>query len=359
MLEEFLLLLESEKEMVMDVLKPHLHEKVFKHLLGGFFDETQKRFIAFAFMPIKKSMFYEYDYLFGLSNSGHSAIYFSPETEEKTRKYLDQGTFQHKSVEELILEGIYKSLSVTYIGEFDFGEWNILTSCCFSDNKDKNKILQSKVSRAKSAIKDHFFNNGTFQETSENYVELISYVHTRDKTLPVILPVELKPFIGHSNLVAMVRTENKSKINLSFQDYIKKAVYNPLIINLKTNYPTKYQTTWGLYGDDCNFLTPSHRQFCLMIFIATDNRKKKSLQFYLYNLKEDKLYNWTYFELHPYKEIPDFELIVQLFSPISQLNDINYLIEPKSNFDDNDFWNNFVFKKTNGEYVYLTEVKFT
>ena len=137
MLEEFISLIESEKEKIKVVLKPHLHEKIFKRLLGGFFDDTQKRFIAFAFMPINKSMFYEYNYLFELSKGGHSATYFTPDTEEKTRKYLDENRFHYKSSEELIEEGIYKSLLITYIGEFDFDEWNILRDCNFSDDKDK------------------------------------------------------------------------------------------------------------------------------------------------------------------------------------------------------------------------------
>ncbi|HWZ03142.1 MAG TPA: hypothetical protein VNX40_05980, partial [Mucilaginibacter sp.] len=355
MLDEFILLLESEKEKVKEVLKPHLHEKIFKRLLGGFFDETQKRFVAFAFMPIKKSMFYEYDYLFELSNSGHSAVCFLPETTEKTRKYIDQNTFTYKSTEERIEEGIYKSLLIAYTGEFDFDEWNILRDCCFSDNKDKNKLLKSKVDRVKNSIKDHFFKSSIFLETAEHYVQLMNHARARNENAPVTIPVELRPFVGHSELVSLVRTENKSKINLSFQDYIKKAVYTPLIIRLKTHYPTKYQTVWGFYGQDCNFLIPSHRQFCLMIFVVTDNRKKTSLQFYLYNLKEDKLYNWTYFILNPYDEKPSYDLIVKIFSPISQLDDMKYLIEARSNFDDDDFWNNFVFKKSSSEYMYLTE----
>jgi len=359
MLEEFVSLIESGKEEIGRVLKPHVHEKIFKRLLGGFFDETQKRFVAFAFMPIKKSMFYEYDYLFELSNSGNSAIYFSPDTIEKTKKYLDQHRFQYKSTEELIEGGIYKSLLIAYIAEYDFDEWNILRDCCFSDSKDRNKILESKVARAKKSIKDHFFNSSTFQETSEHYSQLMSHSRARNENVPIKLPAELKPFIGHSNLVSMVRTEQKAKINLSFQDYIKKAIYAPLIINLKTHYPEQYQTVWGFYGQDCNFLIPSHRQFCLMIFVATDNHRKASLQFYLYNLQEDKLYNWIYFTLYPNKEKPgyDHDLIVKIFSPISRLDDMDYLIDPKCNFDDDDFWRNFVFKKNHNEYLYLTEIK--
>jgi hypothetical protein len=360
MLEEFLSLLESEKRKVKEVLKPHLHEIIFKRLLGGFFDETKNRFVAFAFIPLKKSKFYEYNYLFELSNSGHTAVYFSPETEENTRKYINKNTFHYKSIEAIIEEGIYKSLLITYTAEFDFGEWNILRGCCFSDTDDKNKILKSKIETPQKSLKDHFFNTTTFQETSEHYKMLISHVQARDKDSPIIIPAELRPFVGHSNLVAMVRTEKKAELNRSFQDYIKKSIYHPLIINLKTHYPEKYQTVWGFYGQDCNFLIPSHRQFCLTVFLAVDIHKKKSLEFYLYNLQEDKLYNWIYFQIYPYEEEQSYDHdLVEIFSPISHLDDMSYFIDPKCNYDDDYFWNNFLFKKTDHEYQYLREVKFT
>ncbi|MDR6941560.1 hypothetical protein [Mucilaginibacter pocheonensis] len=184
----------------------------------------------------------------------------------------------------------------------------------------------------------------------------MSYVRGIDENSPVLIPAELKPFVGYSTLVASVRAEKKSELNLSFQGYITKAVCEPLIIRLKTYDPDRYQTVWGWYGHDCNFLIPSHRQFCLIIFVAMDKWKKSSLQFYLYNLKEDKLYNWIYFELFPYKEIADYDLIVKIFSPISQLDSMDYISNPSCNFDDDDFWNNFVFKRADDKYLYLSEI---
>jgi len=74
-----------------------------------------------------------------------------------------------------------------------------------------------------------------------------------------------------------------------------------------------------------------------MLFVATDKKKKSSPQFYLYNLKENKLYNWIYFDLFPHKEKPDYDLIEKIFSPISQLDSMDYINDPRCNFDDNDF----------------------
>jgi len=359
MLEEFITLIESEKEAIKKVLKPHIQEKIFKRLVGGFFDETQKRFVAFAFFVLKKSMFYEYDYLFELSKNGHSAIYFSGETLEKTKKYINKSQYQSKSIEELIEKGIYKSLLVTYWGEFDFNEWNILRSPCFSDSKNRDELLESKLSRINKSIKDHFFTDPIFEETSEHNERLMNFSSAGVEDLPTSLPVESRPFAGHSTLVEMVRTEKKQKLNLLFEDYIKKIVCEPLIISRKTDYPARYQTVWGFYGNDCNFLIPSHRQFCLIIFVikGVEKKSKSTLEFYFYDLRKDKLYRWVYFELSPYSEKFDYDLIQRIFSPISKLDDMAYINNPKCNFDDTDFWNNFVLKKENDKYIYLVETK--
>jgi hypothetical protein len=55
MVKEFLQLLEGEKEKVFEVLRPQVHVDILKFLSGGFFDESQKRFVAFALMPVDKN----------------------------------------------------------------------------------------------------------------------------------------------------------------------------------------------------------------------------------------------------------------------------------------------------------------
>ncbi len=358
MLEEFVLLLESEKDKVKQVLWPHVHEKIYKRLIGGFFDDTQKRFIAFAFMPIKKSMFYEYDYLFELSNSGHSGIYLLPDTSEKTRKYIDGNTFQHKTAEELVEEGIYKSILVSYTAEYDFNEWNILRECTFCDTNDKTEILKSKVNRTQTKLKDYFFKSSIFRETLERHQDHIKFIKQKHENREMPLPTEMRPFVGHSQLVAFVRTKKASKLNQIFKDYINKAIFIPLIIKLKTRYPKEYKNVEGFYGQDCNFLIPSHRQFCLIIFIVTNNQKNPSLKFYFYNLQENKLYEWIYFLLHPYTAEPDYDIIVKMLSPISTLDNMDYVSKLDCNFDDDKFWENYVLKKDDDVYIYLKNMSF-
>lgn len=358
MLDDFILLLESEKAEVKEILRPHLLEKIFKSVVGGFFDDTRNRFVAFAYMPVQKTKFYEYNYFFDLSNGGHSAVYFSPETKEKTRKYIDHNSFHYKSSEELIEEGIYKSLLISYYGEFDFGEWNILRECCFCDTRDKNKLLKSKVDRIKTTIKDYFFNGPLFEDAYEHHLKIFEHMRTRYETIQSKIPADIKPFERHSTLVAMVRAKKSGELNLSFQEYIKKAIYLPLVIKLKTLYPEKYRSVYGFYGQDCNFLIPSHRRFCLISHVATGKNKKPVLEFYVYSLSENKLYEWIYFKLFPSKEIIDHDIILRLLSPISQLDDMDYVAKRECSFDDNEFWTNYVFKKENNEYTYLTEMQF-
>lgn len=358
MLEDFKLLIESEKKAVKNILKPRIDDRILKRLLGGFFDETGKRLMAFAFMQVNKSKYHEYEYLFDLKNGGHSAMYFSEETAELTRKWLDATTFSYKSSEERISEGIYKSVLITYYAEYDFDEWNILREACFSDSRDQDKLLNSRIHYPETTLKDYFFKSSIFQETAEHHADLVSRINEIKGYYPYNLPAQERAFVGHSCLVYMVRAAKKREINGLFQDYIIKTVYEPLLIDLKTKSPENYRTVWGFYGHVCNFLIPSHRQFCLIMFIATDRRKESKLEFYFYSLQEDKLYNWTYFQYHPHNKNPEYDTILDIFSPISQLNDFEYLSNPECNFDDDDFWDNCVLIKSGEEHLYLTEVSF-
>jgi len=360
MLDEFISLLEEGKEQVKKVLTPHVREKVLKYYIGGFFDDTGKKFIAYAFLPLKKSLYYEYNYLFDFSH-GHTATYFLPETHEKTRKYINDNTFQHKETEELIDEGIYKSLLVSYTGEFDFNEWNILSSCCFCDIKDKNKLLNKELDRVKTTLKSHFFNSGLFKEASERYIESMKFAHSRSgrENQEIIIPTKLKPYIGHSTLVELVRSKKCAEVNRAFGDYIETAIFKFLKIKLKTFYPNKYFQFWGLMGMEFNILLPSHRQFCLMITLVTNKSKALSLKFYFYNLQENKIYEWIYFHIHPYdKNIKGYNMIVEVLKPISQLDHMDYFLHSECNFDDDNFWGNYVLRKENDQYVYLKDIIF-
>jgi hypothetical protein len=366
MLEEFLSLLEYEKESIVNTLTPYVNEKVFKYFLGGFFDENQTRFMAFAFVPIKKSMFNEYSYIFNLSPGGHNAIYFMPKTMEELKGLTVDNHGRSITSEKYVEEGIYKSFLVTYTAEFDFGEWNILTNFCFSDVKDKNRLLNSRLDRTTGKIKEYFFNSSIFQETAERYKKIVEHhkesvnpLYEIGREVPFAIPVDMKPFVGHSNLVYLVRTKKKAELNLAFQEYINKAIFKPLVIYLKTNYPDKYGYTLGFFAYECIYLVPSHRQFCLIIFAAKDGIKKTILHFFLYHLQENKVYRWIYFQSHPYKGNLNESSIIDAFSSISTIDNIDYFLNMECNFDDQTFWEDLVIKKNNDSYLYLEELPFT
>lgn len=141
MVKEFLLLLEIEKKKIFEVLRPQVHIDILKFLSGGFFDESQKRFVAFALMPVDKDYFWKYDYLLNFSG-GHSSILFGLPAKE-----IRSGIYpaSNKSLKEKIEEEFYHRNLVSFLGEYDFGEWNIMTSNCFSNSKNKNQIFESEL----------------------------------------------------------------------------------------------------------------------------------------------------------------------------------------------------------------------
>jgi hypothetical protein len=71
------------------------------------------------------------------------------------------------------------------------------------------------------------------------------------------------------------------------------------------------------------------------------------------------MYEWTYFPPSTYKDHKiSLHTLHEIFQPISQMDSFDYLINPECTLDDDDFWDNYVFKKEGSQYVYLKEIRF-
>lgn len=79
--EEFISLLEAEKQKAYEVLRPQVHLDILKFLVGGTFDDTKKRLIAYVLMPVNKDYFWKYDYLLKFSE-GHSSMFLNLNVDE-------------------------------------------------------------------------------------------------------------------------------------------------------------------------------------------------------------------------------------------------------------------------------------
>lgn len=240
--------------------------------------------------------------------------------------------------------------------EYDFNEWNILTSNCFTDSKNQLKIFESELSHLQRGVGKILWEMYIFKETKIYYDEVMNRQGREPK---IEVSTEMRPFIGHSYLVALIRTRKKREVNWAYIDYIQKGIFQPLAIKLKTFFPDEYYQIDPFSHIQPDLLYPEHRRFCLFICVSINSSKKKRLSFFVYRQENNLVYEWTYFPESTYRKhkLAPHEL-PQIFSPISKLDTWEYLISAECTLDDDDFWNNYVFKKENDEYVYLKEIKF-
>ena len=367
MVKEFLSLLKIGKEQIYETLKPQVHESVLKYLLGGLFDQDQKRIVAFALMPVNEDFFWKYDYILNFSDGYSAQLFGMPSGGEE-----EQGTISRppdKSIEDQIKDGFYHYNLISFYGVYDFNEWNILTSCCFTNTKRKNQILERELRTLNGDIKNYFLNNSIFEETREHFEKQNEFLKKyykehknpiyRNREIEMHISSSYKPFIGHSYLVALIRLKKKRVINEAYVNYLQKAIFDPLIVKLKTFYPNEYhRTEFQPYN---NFtLFPDHKRYCMFSLFIIDKEKNTRLQFFVYLQQNGVIYEWTYFPSSIHKDCKvDLFNIHKIFEPISQVLDSHdYLTNPECTLDDDSFWNNYVLKKENNRYLYLKEVEF-
>jgi len=353
--EEFISLLEAEKQKAYEVLRPQIHPEILKFLVGGIFNDSRKRLVAYAIIPLDTTFYEESGYLFDYFEKSTLSMRQSDETTEKTRIYLDGGSFTYKSIQVSIEEGLYHQLLISFYGDFDFSEWNIMREYTFFDTKDIESLFQNILFKQNIPIKDFLFKSSIFQNTEE-FFAMMNYP---GRELEVPISTNMKPYIGHSHLVAIIRNERKTSVNYAYETYIKKAFFEPLSIKLKTHFPDKYRDITSFWAPGCDMMYPDHKQFCLMITFVIDKDEVVRLQCFVYTHLNNKLYEWTYFPPKPYEHYGGYsEALVDIFKSVSKCDHMDYIREPECTLDDNDFWNNYVFKKENGKYVYLKELKF-
>lgn len=359
MIEEGVLFPHGTKEEILKVLNPQVEPEILEYLTCGFFDDEKRRLIAYAIMPVDTEYYRNKAYLFYNFKNGHS-FSGTTETAKKSNKYITESTYTSKSLQECIEEGLYHHNLVSFICEYDFDEWNVMLSCEFTDEKDIEIIIKwlpmFDQKHTSFSIANFFNRDSIFKETVKYYEENINRPSSKFHTK---LPTNMKSYIGHSCLVALIRNQKKIDVNGAYEDYTKQAYFLPLSIKLKSFYPKEYQKITTFWGTKCNLLYPNHKQFCMMICIATNKNQEHRLRYFIHENKDDRIYEWTYFPPVPYRSYGGYsEEILDGFKQISKCDSIDYLRELDCTLDDEEFWNNYVFKKENDDYLYLKEIEF-
>lgn len=154
-----------------------------------------------------------------------------------------------------------------------------------------------------------------------------------------------RDYIGLYEIVAKELRAKNSQLNDEFEAYIKERVLEEVFDNLKKSYPDRYATT-SINGIIC----PKDRSMAVVPVLITNKKENKRVS-YFFVFKNGQTYQWNYFES---SEVPTNFYGPLIVDQIGSLSDWNFSVD---NLNDPAFWNNYVLKKTNGAYVYLSEIK--
>ena len=142
---------------ILNILLPRTHEQEIHGYYGGLFSPDKTKFLAYTYVPLDEIEFEDYSYT--LTPSGYASVGMDI---EKTKKYLDKHTYQAKSLEECIEQGIYKAYSVKFYAAFFEGEWFIINDTIFFGEQMDEQGAKPHLSTVFS--NPNWWNTGSFGE---------------------------------------------------------------------------------------------------------------------------------------------------------------------------------------------------
>ncbi|MHC8950041.1 hypothetical protein [Sphingobacterium hungaricum] len=153
-----------------------------------------------------------------------------------------------------------------------------------------------------------------------------------------------RPYIGEYEIVANTLRIEAEEENAKFYETTEPR-YSEFYSKLKSTNPKEF-TNISVHS----LVFPIDRSVTINPILATDNKGKKTLRYYVIVNGSSDIYEWTYFQP---KEIPEDEFGNQVIEQIGSLTNWNFSAD---NLNDSEFWNNYVLKKANDVYVYLNKL---
>jgi hypothetical protein len=102
---------------------------------------------------------------------------------------------------------------------------------------------------------------------------------------------------------------------------------------------------------------PIHKKYTIITMMVVDVQNLFRLEYYVYLQTTQKIHRWKYPQGRDGITSFDYaDEIIKVLSKISGWDHIDFLNSTRT-MDDENFWNNYVFKKENGNYIYLEEVE--
>lgn len=152
-----------------------------------------------------------------------------------------------------------------------------------------------------------------------------------------------RDYIGLYEIVADKLRDDKTKSNESFEKNKLENIFKPYYESLLKNKSiSKYS--------EHSLIFPVNKNMSINPVLFTDNKHTLTIHYFVnYN---GSLYEWNYISPKIINDNLDFgETVV---NDMEKLTDWNFSVD---NLNDNNFWNNYVLKKSGEDYLYLKKVK--
>ena len=323
---------------ISSILVPRFEKRILEGLYGGVFDVEKDKFYAATLVKIADVNYEEFEYLHGLFNAHSSAFH----DQEKTKKFIDANTWQHKSIKECIEEEIYTYFSVLFIGMQFENEWFILKELSFYGNLASEEELKEHI--------------GRYSFDSELFSPKQPFEYLTNGKRTAIRTPEFEEFDEAPYLVALIKQDRKAKINALFSSYFHEEYIAPFFLKLKILYPNNY-TAFSALRHCYTLIFPQHKNDVLFCALVKNSDDKWQLTYFLFDRKTSLFYTWKYFKSIAY----DFsffygEIIINDLKQLSNWDHDGFL-DSSCTMDDPNFWREFVYKQENRHYLYLEEIK--
>ncbi|TDL99544.1 MAG: hypothetical protein C4K58_06520 [Flavobacteriaceae bacterium] len=160
-----------------------------------------------------------------------------------------------------------------------------------------------------------------------------------------------KQYVGLYKIVADQMRLNFKSENENFKQKISEEIFLPFyhkIVEQKNNEFVKYSTMF----DRLNLIFPQDKRVVLNPIAITDNKGNKNLKYIVYIKEENSFYQWTYFQpINLPKN--DWHYGTDVINQLGKLTKWNFSYPV---LEDDNFWENYVLLKENGQYKFLKKL---
>lgn len=325
---------------IFNILERRLDKQQLHGYYGGKINQDQTKFFAYTYVPLNSIDFEAFSYWLTSRSFSSTGVDF-----EKMKKFIDERSYQMKTTEECIQEGLYRAYAMKFYGVYYEEEWFILNELTFFGENMSGEAAKEFLSR----YDDHpdRWNMGGFEK--------VDSLNTPGTDEPM-RDIETEEFSGLPAIVSYLKIERKMKVNRAFEQYMNLSVIDPFFKRMRIQSFEEFSEFSSLYGENYTMVYPDSKTFFLVVAMAKHITKGYRLVWFFYDTTPGKFYRWTFpkprFSERSYHYSED--VIMDLIN-ISDWNDFQFLNSSRT-MEDQRFWAEFVLKKEHGRYIWLDEL---